>query len=417
MSSKRVKKHAADDEAGPASDEASDVVVEASADTAGSAASAKVGFTCTFKQSLKCKLLDYKLVAKVDSLDAFSKRNTKRGSVYTDAKAKTKGFVPTSVWATGAPYQWKMGNKGQGVRVAVLDTGIDRTHPALAGRVVESYDFVGDGVTNPAKWHPHGTHVSGTIAGCGFASGSGLGLLGVAPEASLLDYRVLDTEGSGSNQDIAAAIRHAADRADIISMSLGGPDPDPDLEAAVKYAVNVKKKLMVVASGNEQGDSDSPTTIPMISYPAYYSEVVSVGAVEYNDGKVARAYFSNVNREVDLCTDGYEVLSSVPGGKFDVYSGTSMATPVAAGVAALLLNKARSVVRGTPFVSEIELYSMLKAHTVDVPTTSTPLGHEDSTLLGSDWLYGAGFVTFHAAIPVKSGASYILPDMDNGAPA
>lgn len=277
-----------------------------------------------------------------------------------------------------APAAWR-DTRGEGVVVAVLDTGCDVDHPDLRENIIGGRNFTPDYGGDPGNFrdnHYHGTHVAGTIA----AADNSVGLLGVAPKAKLLICKVLSGQGSGANDWIAAAIRWcvgwrgpAGERVSIINMSLGGPDYDQNLHLAVKDAV-AANILVVCAAGNE-GDGNPGTE--EISYPAYFPESTAVGAV---DLKAKTANFSNANREIDVAGPGVDVYSTYPGGQWARLSGTSMATPHAAGFAALLASK--HLKRTGRLPTEPELYAMLKTFTVDV---------EDA---GVDSNTGAGLVSF-----------------------
>jgi major intracellular serine protease len=296
--------------------------------------------------------------------------------------------VPIGVWSTGAPLLWQQGFRGLGCKIGVIDTGIDKTHPDLVGRVLFTRDYVG--VDKPL--HPHGTHVAGTIAATGKNK-----IYGVAPEASLVDYRVLDTNGSGSTLVIAKAINDAAnDGCNVISMSLGGPQDNPQLRKAVQYAVS-KGVLVVVAVGNEGPGR--------ISYPGFYKEVVGVGAVNFSTrGEIEQAVFSNTNKEVDVCCEGFQVMSCIPNGGYADYSGTSMATPHVSGIAALLFQKIFTNTGKKP--TEDVLYTMLKTISLDVMNK------------GVDEKTGAGYVTFYPSLPKRTSqdTTWYLPGMETGAP-
>lgn len=299
--------------------------------------------------------------------------------------------IPDSVWITGAPTYWAQGIKGDGCKVGVIDTGIDNTHPDLFGRVLFRRDYVKDGST-PSQFHDHGTHVAGTIC----ANGK---IKGIAPLANLIDYRVLGRNGNGSYDNITKAITDATnDGCNIVNLSLGGPYDYPPLRIAIGVAVS-RNVLVVAAAGNS-----GPNTI---SYPAYYPETVSVGAVDFNigTGTVSLPYtpwFSSSNNEVDMAADGYNVLSTIPNNRYAIFSGTSMATPNISGIAALIWKKLMVRLKRVP--TRIELLTALKGNSIDVLAT------------GNDTVTGVGFITLYPELPKKVGTSWVLPSMAIGQP-
>lgn len=208
--------------------------------------------------------------------------------------------------------------KGKGITVAILDTGCDINHPDLQERIIGGKNFTDDDNGDPAiymDYNGHGTHVAGTIG----ASGKEDGLTGVAPEISLLIVKVLNGQGSGQYEWIINGIYYAIEQgADIISMSLGGPEDVEELHEAVKKAVEAQI-LVVCAAGNEGDGLDSTEEL---GYPAAYNEVISVGAVDLQRNS---SRFSNSNREVDLVAPGEEILSTFLDGKYAKLTGTSMA--------------------------------------------------------------------------------------------
>ncbi len=227
------------------------------------------------------------------------------------------------------PQAWDKSRGSTAVKVAVVDTGVDYNHPDLAANVVKAdgYDFANED-SNPMDDNGHGTHVAGTIGAVG---NNGVGVAGINWRVSIIPVKVLNGEGSGYTDMIAAGINHAvAKGAKVINLSLGGPGASRDMYDAI---VNAKNHGIVVAcaAGNESEDNDSNP-----SYPASYklNNIISVAATDRYDDM---AYFSNYGAaSVHLGAPGVGILSTVPGSSYRSYDGTSMASPHVAGVAALL---------------------------------------------------------------------------------
>ncbi|MET8077747.1 S8 family serine peptidase [Streptomyces sp. NPDC005303] len=259
---------------------------------------------------------------------------------------KRRASLDKSVPQIGAPAAWAAGFDGTGTKVAVLDTGIDTSHPDLAGKVVAEQDFSGTGATTDR--FGHGTHVASTVAGSGAKSDGKY--KGVAPGARLLNAKVLNDTGGGSDSDIIAGMEWAvAQGADVVSLSLGGPDfPEVDpMEEAVNRLSAESGTLFVIAAGNE-GESGETT----VGSPGSAASALTVGAVDKSD---ALAAFSSRGPRVgdsgvkpDLTAPGVAITaasaagsvlsewypSDIPG--YLTIDGTSMATPHVAGAAALL---------------------------------------------------------------------------------
>jgi thermitase len=241
-----------------------------------------------------------------------------------------------------APQAWAL-SRGAGITVAVADTGVDFGHPDLAGRIVPGYDFVA-GDADPQDGHGHGTHVAGTVA----AGENGLGVIGVAPQARIMPLRVLDDSGSGNSADVAAAFAYAGARGvRVVNASLGSPYPSLVERRAIH---DHPATLFVVAAGNGGADgigddNDDGTR----EYPCAHDEpnLICVGATDAADG---RAAFSNYGTtSVDLLAPGQNIISSWVRGRqtvlnryfgtgdgYEIMQGTSMASPHAAGAAALV---------------------------------------------------------------------------------
>ncbi|MEV7996682.1 S8 family serine peptidase [Streptomyces sp. NPDC086077] len=262
--------------------------------------------------------------------------------VWLDAKAKAT-MAETNA-QIGTPEAWKAGGTGEGVRVAVLDTGVDATHPDLVNRIVASRSFVeGQEV---ADRNGHGTHTASTVAGTGAASGGKE--QGVAPGADLIVGKVLGDNNSGYISGIVAGMEWAArtEHAKVINMSLGTPTwhtQDDPLSQAVNKLTAKTGALFVIAAGNA---GNSPYTV---SAPGTADAALTVGAVDSSD---ALAPFSSVGPRLkgdglkpDLTAPGVEVLAAssqqVEGaeGFYRTESGTSMAAPHVAGAAVLLAQK------------------------------------------------------------------------------
>jgi len=219
------------------------------------------------------------------------------------------------------------------ITVAVIDSGICATHPDLVGRIVPGYDFVQNDTT-PQDEYGHGCEVSGIIAA---NRSNALGIAGVAPNTQIMPVRVLDSAGSGTYSNVAAAITYATDNgAQIINLSLGGSVPSTTLENAINYAV-VRGVLLVAAAGN--GGSANPAVI----YPAAYADVVAVASVDSN---LQLSSFSSYGPEVDLLAPGRDIMTTTLNGSYAQKSGTSFAAPQVAGIAALELAQGRQLTQG-----------------------------------------------------------------------
>ncbi|MCA1024938.1 S8 family peptidase [Cytobacillus kochii] len=237
---------------------------------------------------------------------------------------------------------------GNGIKVAVLDTGVYTNHIDLAGSAEQCKDFTQSSpLVNGSctDRQGHGTHVAGTVLAHGGSDGQGV--YGVAPDAKLWAYKVLGDNGSGYSDDIAAAIRHVADQATstgskvVINMSLGSSGKDSLISSAVDYAYN-KGVLVVAAAGNSGSGSNT------IGYPGALVNAVAVAALEnvQQNGTYRVANFSSrgnpstdgdyviQERDIEVSAPGAAVESTWYNGGYNTISGTSMATPHVAGLAA-----------------------------------------------------------------------------------
>lgn len=240
--------------------------------------------------------------------------------------------------------------RGQGVAVAIIDTGISRTHPDLIGVVIGGFNALDP--KKPDAWDDdqgHGSHVAGTIAG----KRDGKGVVGVAPLAKLYAVKVLDKDGNGGFSDVIAGIEWAASHGiKVANMSLGADEGSMALKRAVTAAS--KAGLTIVAAA---GNSGGP-----VGFPASYPETIAVAA---SDVKDAVADFSSRGPEVDFIAPGVNVKSVKMEGGWEELSGTSMATPHVAGLAAL------AVARGAATPAAVR--AMLKKAATPLPGLSSDL--------------------------------------------
>lgn len=233
--------------------------------------------------------------------------------------------LPWGVDRLDAPQAWALGFLGQGIRVAVVDTGVG-PHIDLPTPVA-SATFV-PGTLSANDDQGHGTHVAGTVA----ARRNGQGVIGVAPRATLMRAKVLDRNGSGQSSWVASGIVWAANNgARIINLSLGGAF-STTIQRALVFA-RQRQVAICAAAGNPS----SPTVCRPLSYPASDPLCMGIAAIDQANRK---ATFSACGPELDLAAPGISILSTFPGNAFRALNGTSMATPHVAGVAALVLSKA-----------------------------------------------------------------------------
>jgi len=228
-------------------------------------------------------------------------------------------------------------NKGAGVKVAVIDTGIDYNHPDLYSNYQGGYDFVNDD-SDPMDDHGHGTHVAGTIA----ALDDGMGVVGVAPEAHLYALKVLSSSGSGSYSDVIAALEWCVDNGIQVTNNSYGSAGDAGI--SVKKAFDntyYNYGIINVSSAGNSGDSSGSGDT--ITYPARYDSVIAVAATNQSD---LRTSWSSTGPDLEISAPGLSIYSTLIGGGYGTKSGTSMASPHVAGTVALMIAAGVSDIRG-----------------------------------------------------------------------
>jgi len=278
----------------------------------------------------------------------------------------------------GVPEFWRQ-TKGEGIKVAVLDTGIAHQHPDLRDAIAEMEDFSGSR-TGPSDQNGHGTHCAGTIA----ARQNSSGVVGAAPLAKLYIGKVLGDNGSGSDRSVAGGIDWAVEqKVHVISMSLGSPQRSPLIHAAVQRAANAGI-FIIAAAGNEGPRLDT------MGYPGKYAETISVGAI---DRRLKVTGFSSRSGRsdniLDIMAPGDQILSTYPPNGLKKLSGTSMATPLISGVVALMLSKHEKHGGGTDLKTVGDLREHLRRTAIDMG----PRGWDAS--------YGAGIIDPKKLLVVK----------------
>ncbi|MHA7579469.1 S8 family peptidase [Paenibacillus vandeheii] len=220
-----------------------------------------------------------------------------------------------------APAAWDISQSNRSVKIAIIDTGVQLNHPELAGKILPGYDYV-DYDNIPEDGNGHGTHVAGIAASI---TNNGVGIAGAAPLASIVPLRVLDNNGQGTTGNVGNGLVYAANNGiQVVNLSLGGPTGEAFLQAAVQYAWD-RGAVIIAAAGNDN------TSYPIV--PASYPNVIAVASTNPSDLK---SNFSNYGSWVDMAAPGDSILSTYLGGSYAYLSGTSMAAPHVAGVAALL---------------------------------------------------------------------------------
>ncbi len=266
---------------------------------------------------------------------AIEKLRTHAKISYVELDSVAYALGQTTPWGVAkinATQVWNT-NKGTGIKVAILDTGIQYNHPDLKANIKGGVNFAGrvrDGNTNPKYWtdkNGHGTHVAGIVA----AADNDIGVVGVAPEAHLYAVKVLNDAGYGYYSDIVQGIEWSIENEmQIISMSLGGTSDSQALHEACDKAKD--KGIVLVAAAGNSGDGDPKTD--NVLYPAKYDSVIAVAATDSSDNVPS---WSSDGKALDVAAPGVGIYSTYKGSSYATMSGTSMAAPHVTGTVALML--------------------------------------------------------------------------------
>lgn len=262
------------------------------------------------------------------------------------------GYTPSNIAMINPFTLWNKGFTGKDIKIAVIDTGCCINHPDLINNIIGGRNFTTEGtIEDYNDRNGHGSHVSGIIASNGH-------IKGIAPNSKLLILKVLESNGNGNLESVYNAINYAIDQqVNVINLSLGCKVDVPELHTAIKRAVT--NNIVVCCAIGNDGDSNANTN--EIDYPAYYSEVISVGAI---DNSRLSATFSNSNIFCDCVAPGVNITSTHLNSSYIGLDGTSMSTPHVVGAIALLMER---------FIKEwgrkptyMEIYAELIKNTIDL---------------------------------------------------
>lgn len=255
--------------------------------------------------------------------------------------------------------------KGEGVKIAIIDTGIDTDHPDLKHAIKKTYNSF-NGSTNVNDVQGHGTHVAGVIGANGV-------MVGVAPEAELYIVKALGDDGGGSSLSLAKGIEWCIEQdVDVISMSLGSQGSAQMVSDILQDAVD-KNIIPVCAAGNDANGNKERISI---DYPAAYKHTIAVGAIDTSNN---HANFSSIGN-VDVVAFGVRVLSTYKNSSYAMLSGTSMATPYISGAIALLQGVAKARLGRRLTLDEVKTILAINARDLGDP--------------GKDKVYGYGEFSF-----------------------
>ena len=274
-----------------------------------------------------------------------------------------------------APSAWDLTKGAAGVPVALIDSGVDSTHPDLGPKIVAGWNYV-DGNSNTADQFGHGTETAGVLAA---ASNNGVGVAGVSWSNTILPLVVVNGAGFANYSDIASAIQYAADHGvRVVNISIGGSSSSSVIQSAVDYAWS-KGTVVFAAAGN-----DSNSTL---NYPAACTNVVAVSATDANDGL---AWFSSYGSDIDVAAPGTSIVTTTMGGGTAAVDGTSFSSPIAAGAAALML-------AANPSLSATQVVSLLEQNSDDLGAP------------GWDQYFGWGRVNAYRAVTAAINAGTAPP--------
>ncbi len=293
--------------------------------------------------------------------------NISRCKVINIASESHKEVIDYGVRMVGAPLEWPE-TEGEGVKVGIIDTGVDETHVELKNRIKDGINFSGGSTDDFCDQNGHGTHIAGIVA----AERNGVGVVGVAPKADLYIAKAFAQDGKTEYPAIEKSVRWLWEKnVDVINMSFSSAYTSARYRSLI-WDTHRRGISIICAAGNEGKHGENT-----IGYPANYAETVAVSAVDINKNI---ADFSSRGKAAEICAAGIDVYSTYPGGRYALLSGTSMACPVITGAVALL--QAKGYLRYGRRLSPEEIRLLLNIYT-------EKLGQK-----GRDLSYGYGIFSF-----------------------
>ena len=310
-----------------------------------------------------------------------------RCKVISIAQKSEKEIIDYGVRMVGAPLEWPE-TEGEGVRVGIIDTGVDADHPDIKGRIRDGANFSGGSIMDIEDNNGHGTHIAGIVA----AERNGIGTVGVSPKADIYVAKAFDKDGKTDYPAIEKSVRWLWDKnVDVINMSFSSQYTSARYRSLI-WETHERGISIICAAGNE-GELGENT----IGYPANYAETVAVSAVDINKNI---AEFSSRGRAAEICAAGKDIYSTYLNGGYATLSGTSMACPIITGAVAILQAKgyARYGRRLTP--DEVRL--LLNIYT------------ENLGIRGRDRSYGYGIFSFGRIASEDYIYSNLKPNVKGG---
>ena len=306
-----------------------------------------------------------------------------RCKVVRIANGMNKEIIDYGVRMVGAPLEWGE-TEGEGVRVGIIDTGVDADHVELKNRIKEGINFSGGSRDAFYDDNGHGTHIAGIIA----AERNGVGIIGVAPKADLYVAKAFGKDGKTDYEAIEKSVRWLWEKnVDVINMSFSSDYTSASYRSLI-WDTHRRGISIICAAGNEGEMGDNT-----IGYPANYPETVAVSAVDINKHI---ADFSSRGSAAEICAAGIDVYSAYPGGRYALLSGTSMACPVITGAVAIL--QAKGYLRYGRRLTPNEIRLLLNIYT------------EKPGAKGRDASYGYGIFSFGRI----ASEEYIYSKLDSG---
>ncbi len=311
-----------------------------------------------------------------------------RCKLISTAAKSDKEIIDYGVRMVGAPLEWNE-TKGEGVKIGIIDTGVDSDHVELRSRIKDGVNFSGGSKDNFEDENGHGTHIAGIVA----AEHNGVGVIGVAPKAELYIAKAFGGDGKTEYPAIEKSVRWLEDKkVDVINMSFSSTYTSAAYRNLIWDAH--KRGISIICAAGNEGELGSNT----IGYPASYAETVAVSAVDINKNI---AEFSSRGKAAEICAAGKDVYSTYLDGGYATLSGTSMACPIITGAVAILM--AKGYLRYGRRLNPEEIRLLLNIYT------------EKPGLRGRDDSYGYGIFSFGRIASeeyIYSGISQNRPHSD-----